>query len=71
MFALFESIFLQNGADFALKTQNWEGKFVLTKNQFDRTKICCVEDIRNYMSITCAKKNSEIRTLINKLLAKY
>ena len=60
MFAPFESNFLRNrsssntscpGAkDFALNKQTWEGKFVLTENQFDRNEICCAEDIYNYLS---------------------
>ena len=40
--------------------QNWERKFVLTKNQFGRNKICCAEDNSNYMSKMCEKEFSDL-----------
>ena len=56
--------------DFALKTQNWEGKFELNKHWFGRNKIRCAENNHKYI-IICVKRNSQIRTFIKQLLAKY
>ena len=76
VFALFKSIFLRNRF---LSNAWWfcsekrkigKGNLYLTKNQFGRNEICCAEDNHNNIRTMC-EKNSQIRTLIKELSAKY
>ena len=54
--------------EFALKTQNWEGKYV----KFDsvETKFT-VQKVTTIIRVTCVQENSHIRTSIKQFLLKY